>query len=514
MGDPAADGVGPDRPAWESSPEVVRAEIEALRAELNRSRRTHERLRATHAETVNALAATVRTLEHRARTDQLTGLLNRRGFFDALDARLDGEWGTGHGSGAALFIDLDRFKSINDLHGHAIGDCLLVTVAERLKATSGIEVAARLAGDEFVALVRGKVSTATGIAQQFLDALGTPIRTSAATFELTASIGVAELHRPATADEVVTNADLAMMRAKLHGRGRISCFDQGLRKDMAFRSARESHLSVALANDQLVVRYQPIVELESLAVVGVEALVRWRHPEEGLLGPDAFLPLAEELGVIGRLDDMVLRKALHDMSWLRDEVPAAQGLRMSINVSPVSLSDASLPERTLTSLTEAGYPADLLEVELTETGVLDGRIGTRSVQRLHDLGVHICIDDFGTGWSSLCRLRTLPVGRLKLDRDFVSGVCHERADRAIVRGMVELAEALGLELVAEGVESAEQLRLLRRLGCQIGQGYLFGAPLAVDQLADHLRRTVEPWMALVGGAGGVTGVSGMSGMSG
>ena len=453
----------------------------------------HAAIALAHGEVVEALARTVDTLETRARTDLLTGLLNRSGFFEALDRHLVTSGHTGGGPRSSLvFIDLDRFKSINDLHGHAVGDQVLVTVAERLAGVDGVRSAARLGGDEFVAILAGDEDDADRAGADLLAALADPIGAAGATFELTASIGIAPLDADLSASEVVTNADLAMMSAKLRGRARVARFDSRLRRDMARRSAREWGLASAIADDEFVVRYQPIVHLATMQVVGIESLVRWDHPVEGVLGAEQFLPIAEELGLVGRIDELILRRSLREIADVRAALPAHERLAMSVNVSPVSLADSSLPDRILAALEDAGCSPSLLEVEVTETGVLDGRAGARSVQRIHDLGVRICVDDFGTGWSSLRRLRTLPVERLKLDRDFVSGICHERADRAIVSGVIELARELGLELVAEGVESSEQLDLLQRLGCELGQGYLLGPPMSVDELMVHLHATAAP----------------------
>jgi diguanylate cyclase (GGDEF)-like protein len=449
----------------------------------------HAAISLAHGEVLDALARTVAKLERRARTDVLTGLLNRHGFFEALDRRLADPEGL---DCSLVFIDLDRFKAINDLHGHAAGDQVLVTVADRLAAVEGVELPSRLAGDEFVAIISGDDHSVVQVAERLLADLAAPIGSQGAAFELTASVGVARVSSTMSSSELLTNADLAMLKAKLLGRGRVARFDQGLRLDMARRSAREWRLTTAIGGGEFVVRYQTIVDLRSGEVVGIEALVRWDHPVEGVLGPDQFLELAEDLGLIGQIDELVMGRAVREIALLRAELPAFSDLRMSVNVSPVSLADSSLPDRIHTVLLESGTAPSLLEVEVTETRVLDGRSGARSVQRIHDLGVRICVDDFGTGWSSLRRLRTLPVGRLKIDRDFVSGVCQERADRAIVRGIVELAETLGLEVVAEGVESGEQMALLRRLGCRLGQGYLFGPPCSVDELRRYLPQTLRP----------------------
>ncbi len=421
-------------------------------------------------------------LEYDAAHDPLTGLPNRNLLVRHLDAVVTR--GIRHGTmTAVLFIDLDRFKQVNDALGHSAGDELLVHFSRRLSSVMrASDLAARTGGDEFVVVCAdlASVEEARDIADRLGALLLNPFTIKGRSVFVSASIGIAlaDTEHPDGA-EMLRNADAAAYRAKELGRNRHEVFDDALRAATAAALEIETDLHRALDRHELFLRYQPIVDLASGELAGAEGLVRWQHPERGLLAPDGFLDAAEVSGLIVPMGREVLALAVGAMS----DFPESLLARLAINLSPRELSQPDLVERVRTTLAEHGVEPRRLCIEITESAVLeevDAAIAT--LNALRDIGVRLAIDDFGTGYSSLSYLRRLPVDIVKIDRSFIAELGEEGANITIVAGIVGLAQGLGLEVIAEGIESARQLTILRELGCTFGQGFLFSQPLTLDEM--------------------------------
>jgi diguanylate cyclase (GGDEF)-like protein len=429
-----------------------------------------------------------------ARTDDLTGLANRRAFTEELAATLEGpRRPTG---GAVLLLDLDGFKDINDTLGHHVGDELLRLLGGRLKGQmrSG-ERLARIGGDEFAVLLPdADEEGAVAAARRVVAAVVAPMDLEDVRLHVGGSIGVALY--PQHADDgngLLQRADVAMYEAK--GRGHdVAVYEPGRDLHSPERLRLAEQLRGAVDDDAFVVHYQPLVDLRSGAVTGLEALVRWQHPERGLLYPDAFLPLVEQTGLLHRLTLTVLRAAIAECRRWR---LAGLDLSVSVNLSAPSLLDERLPETVRGLLADEEIPADALVLEITEdTLMVDPGRAVGTMHALRRLGVRLSVDDYGTGYSSLSYLRNLPVDELKLDRSFVSDLRPGSPDAAIVRSTVELAHALGLRIVAEGVESAASLAMLRALGCDGVQGYHVSRPVPAAELVGWLEaRATRLWGA-------------------
>jgi diguanylate cyclase len=420
-----------------------------------------------------------------ARTDDLTGLANRRHFYDSLrtvDAAGDGD------PCAVLLVDLDRFKEVNDSLGHHSGDELLRAVGQRLAtAVAGDGVLARLGGDEYAVLLRGvEEDGARRMAERMRTALDVPFALGPASIVVDGSVGIALApQHGATAQELLQLADLAMYAAKA-GRQGIQVYDEARDGGGRHRLELVTELRDAIGSGQLVLHYQPQVDLRSGRVTGVEALVRWQHPVHGLLGPAAFLGLAESAGLMGRLTTRVLEDALGELAaWRADGLD----VRVAVNVSPSVLVDREFPAQVDRLLARRGVPGAALVLEVTEELLMDNRGRTvEALALIRRAGVQVSIDDYGTGYSSLAYLKDLPVTELKLDRSFVASMGSSPRSAAIVESTVELAHALGLALVAEGVEDDATLDALGRAGCDLAQGYLLGRPAPAAVVADVVRR--------------------------
>jgi diguanylate cyclase (GGDEF)-like protein len=410
-------------------------------------------------------------LSQRVRRDALTGLPNRIALTEAVDGALGGRHRI-----ALLFIDLDGFKLVNDSLGHAAGDELLIRVAERvLAAVRTGDVVARLGGDEFVVTCAGvdNLSEAGEVATRVSAALEAPFRIGSQDVVIGASIGIALTEpRSCTADELLRRADLAMYRAKLAGRSRVVVFDEQMQLEVESRLVVENALWRAVREDELRVFYQPIVTLSDEEVVGYEALVRWQRPGHGLVAPDQFIPVAEMTRLITAVDGWVLRNACRQAAgWTRPD------LLLTVNLSARDLADSELAEVVVDALSSSGLRPGRLVLELTETTLMArGPAGVATLDRLRKLGIQIAIDDFGTGYSSLSSLRDLPATTLKIDRSFIATVDRDTTAASIVGAIITMALALRLTVVAEGVERPTQAALLRSLGCERAQGYLFGRP--------------------------------------
>lgn len=410
-------------------------------------------------------------------TDPLTGLPNRALFADrlahALTATRPDE------CVAVLFIDLDRFKAINDRLGHAQGDHLLQAVAERLASIiRAPDTIARYGGDEFVAILESlpDPSQASAMAARILDAIQEPLHLGGGIAGVDASIGVAVGWPGRTiAEDLVRHADLALYRAKAMGRATYAIFDAGLDAEAIRRRAMEHDLRRAIEREEFVVHYQPIVDLHTRRITGAEALVRWEHPVRGLVSPADFIELAEETGLIVPLGTQVLKRACREaVTWQAGELRPM----LNVNVSPRQFHETDFVSTLAEILAETGFPANQLRLELTEHSLIEeGPATVETVRALTEMGVSLAIDDFGIGYSSLTSLRHLPVGTVKIDRSFISGLTDTPGTGAIIEAIVALARALNLDVTAEGIETEEQYARVRRVGCTRAQGYLLGRPV-------------------------------------
>ena len=432
-------------------------------------------------------------LTHQAFHDPLTGLANRALFTDRVTHALDRSSRSGEQL-AVLFIDLDDFKTVNDSLGHAAGDDLLIGVAARLETClRGGDTCARLGGDEFGVLLEGlrPPEEAEEVAVRIAEALETPFETAGNEVYARASIGVALGSTATGASELLRHADVAMYRAKADPAHSVEVFEAGMQDAALQRLELRADLERAVTDADFVVHYQPIVALETGRVVGLEALVRWHHPSRGLLEPDTFVPLAEDTGLIGRIGSIVLDRACRAVADWQCTVPGADRLRLSVNISGHQLADSSFPGEVRGILADCGLrPADLM-LELTESVLMgDGETAVLRLERLKDLGVRIAIDDFGTGFSSLSYLHRFPVDTLKIAKPFVDRVGHGEVGR-LAAAIVSLGESLRLEIVAEGIEEAEQRDGLRALGCALGQGYYFARPLPETEARAYLERRLR-----------------------
>jgi diguanylate cyclase (GGDEF)-like protein/PAS domain S-box-containing protein len=424
-------------------------------------------------------------LTYQARHDPLTDLPNRLFFTEQITELLDDEAGV-----SVLFIDVDRFKVVNDGLGHATGDRLLTIVAQRLRAAIRPgDLPARFAGDEFVVGLTGvrDIDAATTEAQRLLAALHQTTLLDGHELALTVSIGVAAGVPGDTAQGLVARADSAMYEAKSRGKARVAAFDgsAAARRDSTLDLERE--LRLAIDEGQLRLRYQPIVSVHSGAIVGVESLVRWQHPERGLLGPDTFIPLAEESDLIIPLGTWVLREACAQLDRWRPLLHQGVPFSVTVNVSARQLGDPHFPAVVATAVRDYRINPASLCLEITESALLaDTAAAEEALDSLRRIGVRIAVDDFGTGYSSLSHLRLLPIDMLKIDRSFVKEVGVNSDSTAIVGAVIRLAGALGLSCVAEGVEEREQLNWLGSMGCEMAQGYYFAMPEPPETVAKLL----------------------------
>lgn len=455
---------------------------------------------------VSALEAERNDLRLAAVTDEVTGVANRRGLTDRLAEHLrDAD----HDEVAVLWVDLDHFKVVNDTLGHEQGDAVLRTVATRLVAAlrdAAIDgVVARFASDEFVIVCPGVVhlEQAIELADRANRAIAAAMTINGRELYVSASIGVAATTAGRRFDGLVQDgagrarallgqADAAMSRAKARGRSRVEVFDDALRYQVSQRLDLETALRKGIENDELRVHYQPVVDLSSALIIGAEALVRWERPGLGLVSPADFIPLAEETGLIVALGEFVIEESCRQLAeW--DSSLLAAGLDMAVNVSARQFGTHDFVERFGDALRRHRLDGDRLYVEVTESVLVDELTPVESVLRsLQALGVRVALDDFGTGYCSMMYLRSFPVGVLKLDRQFVAGLGESAQDTAIVRSVIDLAHALGMKAHAEGVERLGQLEMLRDMGCDFGQGYLWSKPLPADSFERLLRAQARP----------------------
>ena len=417
-----------------------------------------------------------------AQTDILTGLPNRAFFLGRLDA-LNRRSRDERASFAILMLDLDRFKNVNDSLGHGAGDVLLRQVAERLKsALRATDVLARLGGDEFAVIQRGcqdERGGATELAARIARLLAEPFFLPGHRVEIGTSIGIAIApDHGSDQEQLLKKADLALYRSKSAGRNCFTVYDEAMSAELEARNTLEGDLRDAIARCQLEVHYQPFVEAGSGARHGFEALVRWRHPTRGLIGPDQFIPLAEESGLIVPLGEFVLRRACTDAAaWPAD-------LTVAVNLSPIQFKEAKLFEMISAALADSGLPPARLEIEITESVLLERGVENLAfMERLKSIGIELALDDFGTGYSSLSYLTAFPFDKIKIDKSFIRNLTHQPRSSAIISSIVTLARGLDMSVTAEGVETEEEFERLKALGVNYAQGYLFGRPQPIDLIA-------------------------------
>jgi diguanylate cyclase (GGDEF)-like protein len=418
-------------------------------------------------------------LQFQAFHDALTGLPNRALFLDRLEHALTRTERHG-GTVGVLFLDLDRFKLVNDSLGHAAGDLLLINVAGRLKGCLRAEdTVARFGGDEF-AILLSQLDEPSGTlltAERIIRALDAPFHLEGHDVVTATSIGIVTNtpdHSPA---DMVRDADAALYRAKAKGRGRYEVFDETMNARALERLELEADLRAALARNEFTVYYQPKINLATGHLEGMEALVRWQHPRRGLVSPDAFIPLAEETGLIRPIGQWVLEEACRQTKRWLDHNPDL-ALVTSVNLSARQFQQPTLVEDVTQALRQSGVSPWCMQLEITESVAMeDAEAAVTILQQLKALGLQLAIDDFGTGYSSLAYLKRFPVDELKIDRAFVSGLMHESEDASIVNAVASLGHALNLSIVAEGIETAEESHHVHTLGCEVGQGYYFARPL-------------------------------------
>jgi len=452
-------------------------------------------LAVTDAKTVDALHAAVDDALHQALHDPLTGLANRVRFLDRFDhaikvrRRADFEI-------AVLYLDIDDFKQINDRFGHVVGDCLLTEVGKRIgRSVRTGDTVARLGGDEFAVLIENAsgVADAERTAIRILEAIRKPMELAGIQVSTSVSIGLVTVGPgPADSNEVLRNADVAMYRAKNAGKACVIVFQSEMYDSVLERLELEADLRSAVANGDLEVYFQPIVDLATQQVVGVEALSRWCHPTRGFVPPSTFIPLAEETGIIVDLGRRVLQQACSWAGAWREAHPDEPPFYVSVNVSARQLQQPELPTEVALALA-GGTAHGSLVLEITESVLMKDTDATLSrLQEIKSLGVRLALDDFGTGYSSLSYLRRFPVDLLKIDRSFVSGLRAGSDVQRLVEAIVALGETLGIESIAEGVEDLGELTALRSVGCRVGQGFLFAKPMPIGELESYLSRALSP----------------------
>ncbi len=429
-------------------------------------------------------------LRHEALHDALTGLPNRVLFQDRLQQALRRSARQQDRSVAVLFVDLDRFKNVNDSLGHAVGDRLLQEVARRLaRGVRSADSVARIGGDEFTVLLDsvGDPSEIDDVARRILEAVRQPIKVGGSELVVSASIGVAssasEDLRP---EDLLRDADTAMYRAKSAGRDRTVAFEPTMREEIIGLVRIENELRQGLGRGELMLYYQPIVALPGMRLDGFEALVRWNRPTAGIMPPDSFLHVARDAGLMDRLEDWVLQATCDQVAVWRAGGHIREESHVSVNVSPDRLTNPALMERVQEALDRTGIPPRMLKLEITESSLLQDEHAVASALRdLRALGIRVALDDFGTGYSSLSYIHRFPVDVLKIDRSFISGLPSDSSSEAIVRAILGMASGLGLEVVAEGVETEGQLRRLIELGCDAAQGYYLGRPGGPETVAEE-----------------------------
>ena len=425
-------------------------------------------------------------LEYNALHDPLTDLPNRTLLMERLEQVIKRIRREENYLCAVLFIDLDRFKIINDSLGHQIGDLLLIAIAQKLTSiVRETDTIARLGGDEFIALLEPitQINDAIDIAERIIEELRLPFYLEKRQVFTAASIGIVLSSKEySQADDILRDADIAMYRAKSRGKARYEMFDQEMYNLAVARHKLENNLRHALDRQEFQVYYQPIISLDNKKIVGFEALLRWQHPEQGLISPAKFLPIAEEIGLIVPIGEWILHSACQQMALWQTQISTASQLKISVNLSAKQLQDPNFLGAVKRVLTQTGLEGKSLQLELTESMLMENlKALTTLLWQLKEEGIELSIDDFGTGYSSLSYLHRLPIDNLKIDRSFIKSIGKEKDGRNIVATIINLAHQMEMTTIAEGIESPKQLDRLQFLGCEKVQGYLFSRPVPSDQ---------------------------------
>jgi diguanylate cyclase (GGDEF)-like protein len=430
-------------------------------------------------------------LTYNAFHDALTDLPNRSLFIDRLQHAITASARRDKSHYAVLFLDMDRFKIINDSLGHLVGDKLLIAVGFKLtECIRPGDTVARLGGDEFSLLlddVNG-LNDAVYIANRIHQKLSIPLMIEGHEVYASVSIGIAlgsELYE--RAEEVLRDADIAMYEAKKRGNSCTEIFDTRMHAGVLDRIQLESELHGVIDHDELTLVYQPILNLNTLRLIGFEALVRWNHPTRGMVYPAEFIPLAEHTGLIIKIGEWILREACRELGLLQRRFPSQPPMRMSINISGKQFAQENLADLVAAIIQETGIDPSSLTIEITESIIMDNiDVAIATMNRLRAMGVHIHIDDFGTGYSSLSYLHSLPIDALKIDRSFINKLTVNGENAEIILSIISLAKSLNFDVIAEGVELAHQLEQMKGMECRLGQGYLFSKPMAPG--------AIEAWM--------------------
>lgn len=432
-----------------------------------------------------------------ATTDAITGLYNRKGFADHA-AQICAEAGPLGRNLVVISFQIHRFKSVNDQHGYEAGDWLLKSMAATLTAELGEDkVIARLTGDEFaVALALGteEIRRAEDVAETVLRIVTQPVLLNERIIQVGAFVGIASAPAAdASIPDILRRADIAMDRARSGRVARPVWFDGGMERALIAHGEVEQGIRFGLEHEQFLPYFEPQVDLNTGEVVGFEVLARWKHPLSGVIGPDVFIPVAEEIGLIGRLSEQVISAAL------REAAAWDPAIKISVNISPSQLTDGWLAQRVVRMLAETSFPAERLIVEITESSLFaDIDLARTIVTSLKNQGVRLALDDFGTGFSSLAHIRSLPFDIIKIDRSFVANLNAKRESAAIIRAVTTLAAALSVPVCVEGIESEDAYKAVVRLGCEIGQGWYFGKPMTAEQARELLaasRRGDQPTLS-------------------
>jgi diguanylate cyclase (GGDEF)-like protein len=433
--------------------------------------------------TLSALKAAEQEALDNAFTDHTTGLANRRAMLRELE-RLARE---GKCKGALILLDLDHFKKVNDLYGHAAGDELLKFAAQTIeKQLPPLSFAARIGGDEFAAVVPD-AQTAEDVARAIIISLAAPVCLETLKAQISASAGLAHLDRAVEPPEILRHADVAMYSVKRSGRNGLAWFNEEMARQLHNRVALEEEIREAIASDEFVPFFQPLISLDTGELNGFEVLARWRSPSRGIVEPAEFIEIAEQSGQIGGLSMRVMEKALIEArDWPSD-------LKLAVNISPIQFRDPRLAERIIKLLAETGFPARRLEVEITESSLLEDREQALTiVQSLRNNGITIALDDFGTGYASLSQLQSLPFDRIKIDRSFVNALVENEQSAAIIETITALGRSLNVPITAEGVETPAARERLAALGCSDAQGWHFGRAVAGHVASMQFSRPIKP----------------------
>ena len=420
--------------------------------------------------------------------DEATGLYNRRYFTEQLDT-----FSRAEGSNFALvLIDIDHFKKVNDLYGHAAGDQLLLRIAAQIECASPPNACcARLGGDEFAILLKGIDAldeTVTVLAERLLADLSRPIRIDATLASVGASIGLSSLAQEGGEPRsLLRQSDIAMYEAKRLGRNCVVWFNEAMELELNRRNSIEAEIRIGLSQGLFVPFFQPLIDIETGDLKGFEVLARWEHPTKGILEPKDFIPLAETTGLISELSLAVMRTALCiARHWPSD-------FTLAVNISPIQFKDPILDQRILKLLTEVGFPAHRLELEITESAIMeDSDLALTTITSLKNQGIRISLDDFGTGYASLTQLRSLPFDRIKIDRSFVASLLGDEQSNAIVHAIATLGKSLRLPITAEGIETGDIYDRVKDLGCTDAQGWLFGRAMSIADVQEYLEESAAP----------------------